>query len=278
MVYYAAPPSVLAATALAAGLGWFMRGRRKLALVAAGMGIAWGVWWSQAAWVNNAPATVPSDARVAFWNIARGSRGWIPVSQRIGDSDADIIGLVEAGQDVTRMIAWWQGRLPEYHCAVCPSGITLLARRPITHVAGDTLAGDYGWYEHYRVETGDGPLNVVLVDIKSNPLRGRRQPLAALTRILEPLADQPVVVMGDFNTPTDSVHLRPLRETYRNAFETAGQGYAPTWPLPLPVLTIDQMWANDGVQVRRCELVSTWASDHRLIQADISLAPTPRAP
>jgi len=69
--------------------------------------------------------------------------------------------------------------------------------------------------------------------------------------------------MGDFNTPVDSVFVAPLAERLTNAFQARGNGYYVTWPVPLPVLSLDQVWASREVELRDCELGWTWRSDHR---------------
>lgn len=75
--------------------------------------------------------------------------------------------------------------------------------------------------------------------------------------------------MGDFNTPPDSVHFKPIRQGFRNAFEIRGNGYSATWPIPLPLLTIDQIWTSHGIRVSRCECAWSWYSDHRPLLAEL---------
>ena len=135
---------------------------------------------------------------------------------------------------------------------------------------GDNLMA-FGWYAHCEVPTPSGPFQLVLVDVQGTTKRSRYRPLSELERRLEPLADQPVLIVGDLNTPTDSVFLRPLRQSYRNAFESAGRGYAATWPVPLPLLALDQAWFNAGLQASRCELDGSWVSDHRAVVVDVTV-------
>ena len=77
--------------------------------------------------------------------------------------------------------------------------------------------------------------------------------------------------MGDFNTPTDSLFLREIHRDFENAFEQAGDGYSATWPLPVPVLTLDQIWVNKGIEVYRCRLGWSLRSDHRPVLTDITI-------
>jgi endonuclease/exonuclease/phosphatase (EEP) superfamily protein YafD len=82
-----------------------------------------------------------------------------------------------------------------------------------------------------------------------------------------------LIVLGDFNTPADSAFFRPLRAFATNAFEVAGSGCAATWPMPLPVLSLDQMWTTGRLRAVRCEHMLSWRSDHRAVRAEFDFAP-----
>jgi endonuclease/exonuclease/phosphatase (EEP) superfamily protein YafD len=111
----------------------------------------------------------------------------------------------------------------------------------------------------------------MLVDIASNPFISRRESLTALAELAREHRDEPLIIMADFNTPPESVHFGLLREDFSNAFETAGNGFSGTWPLPAPVLALDQIWSNGRVAVNECHLVRSWRSDHRSVLASLSV-------
>lgn len=270
--YYATPPVVLAGVALFAGLLWLARRQFLVAAITLGLSATCGVWTWSTAWFDNTPlAITDTHRRVVFWNAARGARGWDNVAHTVLHQDADLIALAESGANLPKMNALWRQILPDgYRYVVFGSGLTLIAKADITPVASGRLHATYGWYEHSVLHFDDDPVHVVIVDIKSNPMRARWIPLEALQDVLEPLAGQPVIVLGDFNTPTDSIHLASLRQHYRNAFEIAGQGYAATWPLPLPVLAIDHIWVSNEIAAAACEMRSTTVSDHRMVIAELT--------
>jgi hypothetical protein len=60
-----------------------------------------------------------------------------------------------------------------------------------------------------------------------------------------------------------------IRRNFREAFLTAGSGYAPTWPWPAPMLKLDQIWLNRFVTPDHAWQQSTWRSDHRMQWADV---------
>lgn len=47
--------------------------------------------------------------------------------------------------------------------------------------------------------------------------------------------------------------------------KTWGNRYDVTWPVPLPVLSLDCVWARPQVRLRSCELRWAWRSDHRAV-------------
>lgn len=281
--FYATPPAVLAAIAAVAGAWWLIGRRWKLALLPLALMVGCGIWTYRVTWVHNPPVvTAPHGLRVLFWNTAHGTFGWARVAGEIRRHNADIVALVEGTDRHSDMEAVWREYLPEYRPLFFDEGMTLLARVEVTACDYGMLGGDskyaFGWYAHCAATTPEGPLQVVLADFQAISDRSRYLPINQLQRRLEPLAEQSVLVLGDFNTPADSVFLKPLRASYRSAFETVGHGYAATWPVPLPVLMLDHAWFNDGVAVSRCEFGWSWVSDHRPVELEVSLSNRPPAP
>jgi len=100
----------------------------------------------------------------------------------------------------------------------------------------------------------------------------RRAVFETLDSIAARNSDLPLLVVGDFNTPLDSVHVDLLRSDLTNAFESSGTGYRETWPVILPVLSLDQIWGNSGIRWHRSWCESSLRSDHRRVVAEFSIA------
>jgi endonuclease/exonuclease/phosphatase family metal-dependent hydrolase len=101
------------------------------------------------------------------------------------------------------------------------------------------------------------------VDLPSDPRLERGPLLDRARRWAESRGDVPLVTLGDFNTPFDASGFDAWRAAFRHAFATSGSGWAPTWPMPIPVLEIDHVWTNSRIDVSRCEHGLSLASDHR---------------
>jgi vancomycin resistance protein VanJ len=248
---------------------WFRWSQSRLSLLAA---IVFAGWTAYAEYDFRPRPTRPDDRRVVFWNVARVWMGIDRIGARLRDLDAVVIGLVEADEQYRIHLDQWQQQLPGYEVAQTVFGSLIAVKGTVvSHQVHDLSIHSYCEEFHLRVD-GD-EFSVLLVDIASDLHRSRRRPLQALAGLAERLSDRPVIIMGDFNTPDDSVWFEPLRKQHQQAFRHRGSGYAATWPVPLPVLTIDQMWTNGKVRVSRCQNEWTSLSDHRPIVCHLSIEP-----
>jgi endonuclease/exonuclease/phosphatase family metal-dependent hydrolase len=296
--FYATPPVVIVALPVMAGIWRLVARAWKTAGVALLIAAGTGFWAYPSTWRHVAPAP-PAAHRLLFWNVSWGDAGWDALAAAIRAQRPDVVALVEArdgipvsddiaayhaarGAAAAHMDAFWKRMLPGYQVVTDPSGVAILSKYPLRAVDAHFLEGDY--YTSFgdcltatlRVDETD--LTVLVVDLHPPPHVSRREPLTALINLLADCDTDRVLLVGDFNTPPDSVHIDALRQSLDNAYEQAGDGYAATWPMPLPVLTIDQAWSRPGVDVHRCAALWTSESDHRPLLLEFSLPPRPSAP
>ncbi len=259
-LYYGLPLQVLAVVTLA--LTFLQRKERKRlirwticsALLIIGVG--------SEDWRSQPDRSETRDVKVVFWNACRIHRGWDEVTAEVRSWDADMVALVEAGIGTEETRHHWKAGCPGYKVSLLGAGIVLLTRGE----SGESTVHEFpdGSRARQITTTVHGQtLTLFIVDIQANPFWSRREPLAHLAEVVAPLAGESTLVLGDFNTPADSALLAPLRSQYTLAFDLAGQGYRATWPIPCPVLAIDQAWASPRVEVTSCRHLWTRASDHR---------------
>ncbi|MEZ6053477.1 MAG: endonuclease/exonuclease/phosphatase family protein [Planctomycetaceae bacterium] len=211
--------------------------------------------------------------RVVCWNTGQGKGRWRPAyAEIINRLQPDIVGLIEAGGDLQATRQFFESQCPGYQVSALRGGLICLSRGTAGEGSVSTLAGG-GKCGQVSLNIHGQSVELLLVDVHSSPLKFRADPLKALAEKAAQLQDRPVIILGDFNTPNDSVHLEALRTHHTHAFEAAGQGYACTWPIPLPVLNLDQIWTNAHCVPVSCHHEWTVLSDHRLVVADISILP-----
>ena len=118
-----------------------------------------------------------------------------------------------------------------------------------------------GAYANFDVTLPRRGFRLVLVDVHADPLMLRKPSLD------EALAhgnhDPQCIIMGDFNTPLESVHFAPYRAAkMQDAFATAGRGFRETWFWGLPVLSLDHVWCGPSWNVVEARKIRDWSSDH----------------
>lgn len=223
-------------------------------------------------WMSLAKSPSSDDFKVVFWNTARIPFGIKGPAGEIAHQQAALVGLVEANAYSPDIVDRWRQALPDYQIAGTHfGGLIALKGTVLRQFAYDLLPNSS--CEQFDVVIDGTELTVLLVDISSQLNLSRKNPLRELADLCERLKDRAVIVMGDFNTPDDSVHLDPLRAQCRNGMRTRGTGYAPSWPMPLPVLTLDQIWVNPKIRVTECRYRSSIKSDHRSAVFHVAIEP-----
>jgi len=96
----------------------------------------------------------------------------------------------------------------------------------------------------------------------------RRSQSAAITAWI--LKDTgPLLIAGDFNTPSDSTIYNTFWSDYSNAFSEAGLGWGHTYHANHVALRIDHILAGPGWRCRHCWVGPEVGSEHRPVIADM---------
>lgn len=278
LLYYALPLAVVTGLcALQCGLA-ALRRRRTAARVWLAAALACGAWWGAAEWRGGNPSAADAGVRVVFWNVCRGNAGWDGIAQRIAGFQPDIVALVEAGAPTDDLQDLWKRYCPGYEVAYLGDGMLCLVRGSCVAVRERRLDG-YSQARELDVEIDGMELRCLIVDVYADLLYDRRFALEWIAQIADECRDRPLLVLGDFNTPVDSVHFAALRAGHVNAFERAGSGCISTWPMPCPVLSLDQIWCNRYVRPLSCRHEGTLLSDHRCVIVAAAIdSERPRSP
>jgi vancomycin resistance protein VanJ len=274
--FYMTPLPVIAGAYAAGALCLARAGRRGASLACAAAAAAVFVWFHLENW-RSGPAASSGDVtgrpvRVAVWNMAAAGRGLIDCGQRLRDFDADVIGIVENRLRGGWNDHWLAVTLPEYQRTFGYEQMVIATRGPVRDVSTHAL-GDGSRCLSLLYEIDGRYVRIALADISHSVFRSRRKPIERLAALVDEWRRHtPVLVAGDFNTPADSALFEPLRRSCRNAFEVAGRGYPTTWPVPIPVLSLDQIWLTADLTPIACEAVWTTLSDHRPMVLTLSTA------
>ena len=269
--FYATPLALIWIGFAAASFCFLVQRNRRLAVIAGLAAVlCWG-WWQQGSATAHPNRQASESFRAVVWNIARLKAGWPNVAARIKQMESPIMGFVEAGPDKQKQRRRWREEFPNHEAVYFGNGMVLLVEGKI----GRTSRGSLGYgcfYGSAAVEIDGKPLTILLVDLYSNPCYSREAAFQGLSDLVERSKGGPILVLGDFNTPADSVHADWLRRDLQNAFEVAGKGRAETWPAPFPVLAIDQIWLSPSLNVQRTRYAWSLESDHRAVLAEFAFS------
>lgn len=266
-VYYATPLPSIALVLVGAGLASVALRRPRWAAAAAVASLALVLTFLGTTYRSESSLR-GGEIRGALWNVSRGSKGWDRVADGLAGQKADLIAVVEGGLQAA------QGRESLFGRAIPGGDSRWFGGGMGLSVRGGRILD---WTEHSltessraivaRAEIRGRPIEVVLVDLDPNPYKSRGPAFEVLGRLLGTAPSGARLVVGDFNTPWESVHFDGFRATMNHAFDRAGQGLASTWPLPLPVLALDHVWGR-GVRFSSCVHEDLGASDHRAVIFD----------
>jgi endonuclease/exonuclease/phosphatase (EEP) superfamily protein YafD len=263
-VYYATPPALDAAGAVVAAFLFLRLRRRRAAAICATVGLACTATFVAGSLRFGAPRP-PGALRGVHWNVAHGYWGWTRIADTLATFDPDLVWLSESDDANPEEDDALRAALPGRTVLHERGGLTVIVRGDASCVERAHLDGG-GHLARSHLVVGGRAFESVHVDAPSSPFARRDRIFADALRRVEPHVAAPLLVVGDFNTPRDSAAFDAWCGPLAHAFETAGRGCDATWPVPIPVLSIDHVWAGGGLTVRTCEPRWTRLSDHRPVE------------
>jgi len=271
LLYYALPLPVTIGLLLVAAVLSLRLGQKRSALACTLVSCCLLVLWMRTGAAWHRCAARPADFKVLEWNTAHGRSGWAGIVAAIRRHNADVIGLVEADAQPPATEGFWKGQFPEYSVSAPGSGLVLLVRGEIRRIEFQEF-GTKSRLAVARIVVRGMSVRVVLVDLEANPMSRRKLLLEHVTAVAATPFAGPTLILGDFNTPGDSVWFGELRRTYSEVLEKAGSGLLATWPFPLPLLGLDHIWVSKGLVPVCAGKRSGWRSDHSQVWSELAFA------
>jgi endonuclease/exonuclease/phosphatase (EEP) superfamily protein YafD len=261
LFFYAMPKPCLAL--LAAGLAYFSRRRGRITAGLVCLMIT--AWWLASSYRGGLEIQPAAAARKAadevtmlYWNLARPVGLDAEMVSLMKAWQPDIAAFVEPGQSVETLLAEYEKQLPGYRAAWMPRGILWLARVPSRYRDRGKLDG-IGAYALFYVEGLGSTFPVVVADVHPGyPRKVQLQQVLAHSS-----GRRDAILVGDFNTPLESIFFADYRARFQNALEVAGTGFKETWPIGLPLLSLDHFWTGPDWQILQAQKIwDLTGSDH----------------
>jgi vancomycin resistance protein VanJ len=220
--------------------------------------------------------------RVMSYNLF----GKTATSAVIKSLNADIICVQESRDQ--KLLQSLQKTLPKYFVAH-EGEVTTFSRFPILNTRVRHLKRSWRTILETDLDVGGTIIRVVNVHFNTLNIQGgsyyQKHPESMAGRVSTSIEDRreavnillgiathtnmPLLILGDFNTPTRGTLYNALKSQLEDAFAATGWGFGYSFRSDLPLLRIDYVWVNRFVRPTRAFMIDTRASDHRPLVAEI---------
>lgn len=272
ILFYLTPLPILGALALPEFLLQFSR-RHRSGAIATGLCFLLPIcqWLGTSYRHLSDPAGIrdPRSVRLVFWTADNYKFTTIPeAAEALAQLDADVLILNEGVIDLGTQKRVFGDRFPDHEVVFLPwDRFALVRGRLLAQHFSHTRWMD-GTLVQLVIESGEHSFIALLFDHRSDPDVSRGHAIGELSGAVSHLSGQPLLLMGDFNTPSDSAYLKPISKLLADAFDLAGSGFKETWPVPVPLLTLDQLWLSPSISVSRTYHTRLGRSYHEAIVVD----------
>ena len=246
-------------------------------------------------WRRLLPAPPGQHIRVVSLNVGGGRLAAQLLPTVLDRWQAQIVAFQECGDELaaaTRLVRGWQVHVSRDLC--------FLSRYPIRSAAVmDRSAldrikqsepdepGGAGYVVRFLLDGPQGPIRVANLHLETprkgieGLMSGDRRRMqnnteirgieARLARAWVSAGEGPLIVLGDFNTPVESVFFRDAWGDLDDAFSVAGVGFGTTKHNGWIGARIDHVLVSDEWHVDRAIVDSQRLSDHSPLIADLTL-------
>ena len=216
--------------------------------------------------------TGPEPKRILFWNI--GHRKTLPrqLQELIMRYQPDVIVLAEAEKQTEASLAGLKKHFPAYQLTVLRGGLLCIIKGAV-RLEKSLQLPSRSHAHRLRVEFhGESEAwHLVIADLGPWPLTPRLERTELIRQLAGAGRELRTLVVGDFNTPYDSVAFDRWRDTWVHGLSQAACTPGPaTWPIGLPLLSIDHVWLSKDLWPRQAWKETFLGYDHAWQVIDFS--------
>ena len=153
-------------------------------------------------------------------------------------------------------------------------GTAILSSHPIVYSRNTPLPrpanGEQRGLLEAAIDVDGVRVRVANTHLQHDNAAERRAQTERIAALLQPVRT-PVVLMGDLNAPPGAPELAPLSPRFLDAWSRGGTGDGFTYPASAPNARIDYVLTTGDVDVESARTMSSPASDHLPVIADLKL-------
>lgn len=221
-----------------------------------------GIWFNNAYIFSNQVEIPENTVSVVFWNAANRRTIHLDIlSENIRNIQPDIIALSETENATTEDILQLSKEFPSYEFQILGGDMLIGIKGQIKSIEYIIEPQSYD-INFIEAQLHSGSILIALTDTFQSPTMDKRKTLGTvLQKITEKKSD---LIVGDFNTPYESVHFNNYEANY-TSFHDYGQGFSATWPFGIPLLEIDQIFTSKKFTPILLQKFYYKVSDHAML-------------
>lgn len=213
-----------------------------------------GAIWFNRSYTSSAEVTIENATEVVLWNSYRRANFEDAFSE--SNSIPDVLVMIEADKENYQKI---RENYPNYHFELTNKGIGIFSKTPI-QIHSNIKTEQHVVVVHFSTKN----TNFYAIDVSADLRFFRKTMLQSV--LSEIKTTEKTIILGDFNTPFESLFFENFKKKYQHAFAEKGNGFQETWFWNLPLLSLDHIWVSRDLEILKTEKIATWKSDHSMLK------------
>jgi hypothetical protein len=197
------------------------------------------------------------DLEVVFWNTGRSNTFETAINE--STDIPDVMVLVEFSN---KNIEELKIRYPKYYFYRSQRELFIFSKMVI-----DIKSDNKSKYGTSVLNFETAGVNFYAVDAQGSLDVPREWGLTYINQSIK--EHNNTIVLGDFNTPYESIYLKQLKKDFNHAFSKKGNGFKETWFYNLPLLCLDYIWVSKDLKILKSEKIFSSKSDHSMLKTVI---------
>lgn len=215
------------------------------------------VWLGKSFKVHIPNAIKESDLEVVFWNASR--ENTFESTCEESEGIPDVMVLTEF---IIKDLEELKIKYPQYYFYNTDRELFIFSKTPLVI---DSDKRSKNGTSVINFETAN--INFYAVDVQGSPDVPRGQELTFVNENIK--ENENTIVLGDFNTPYESMYLKHIKKEFNQAFNIKGNGFRETWFFNLPLLSLDHIWVSKDLKILKTQKIYTLHSDHSMLKTYI---------
>lgn len=212
------------------------------------------VIWVSRSYTHSPDVDTTNSLEIVLWNAYR-IRNFEDAFS-VSKSTPDVMVLIECDEYDYQKI---KEKYKNYHFELTEKSVGIFSKTPIK-IHSKVKTKDHVVVVHFSTKN----THFYAIDVSSD-LRHFREPMLK-SIISQVKTEDKTIILGDFNTPFESLFFKNFKKKYQHAFTEKGNGFRETWFWNIPLLSLDHIWVSKDVKILKTEKISTWKSDHSMLK------------